>query len=91
MIERHLTSAQKYRYLGYTTEETKFEVMKKARALITAGGEREEFGITAAESILSGTPVIALSAGGVTEVLKNNVTGILIFETNYQSISNISY
>ncbi len=65
-----LPSSKYVEYLGFVSELEKFNLLNHARAFLTAGGVREEFGITAIESLLCKTPIIALKKGGVVELVK---------------------
>lgn len=46
----------------------------------------EDFGITAIEAMASGRPVIAYAAGGATETILNNVTGVFFSEQNWEHL-----
>lgn len=46
----------------------------------------EDFGITAVEAMASGRPVIAYAAGGATETILNNVTGVFFSEQNWEHL-----
>lgn len=63
-------SSKNIKYLGFTNDIVKFCFMKYAKYMITLGGEREEYGMTAAECLGIGGKVIALDIGGNKEVLK---------------------
>jgi len=55
-------------FLGQVSDADRVELLSKARALIVAS-EDEDFGITQIEALASGTPVIAMKAGGYKEVI----------------------
>lgn len=74
-------------YLGFVSESDKYRYLAGARAFITAGGLREEFGMTALEAISVNTPVIAVSAGGVTEIVRE-YQGCLIPDLSTENISS---
>ncbi|QQR93375.1 glycosyltransferase [bacterium] len=79
-------------YRGFVSEKEKFELFRKAKAFITAGGDREEFGITALESIFCLTPVIAHKRGGVVELVREfdgkSGNAFLFDQMTVQDISN---
>ncbi|HQH70513.1 MAG TPA: N-acetyl-alpha-D-glucosaminyl L-malate synthase BshA [bacterium] len=52
------------------------EILQDSDLLISAS-ERESFGMTIAEAMSCGTPVVATRAGGVVEVVEDGVTGYL--------------
>ena len=62
-------------FAGAVPKEKLRELYRNARALIQPG--IEDFGMTAAEALACGTPVIAYGAGGITEIARNGVHGIL--------------
>ncbi len=65
-------------FLGSVSKEELRDLYRNARALIQPGVE--DFGMTAAEALACGTPVIAYGAGGVVEIVRNGVHGILYQE-----------
>ncbi len=69
------------KFLGYVSDEEKFDLMSRAQALLFPV-RHEDFGIVPVEANASGTPVIAFKEGGVLETIseKNPKTGIF-FET----------
>lgn len=62
-------------FLGAISKEQLRDVYRGARALIQPG--IEDFGMTAAEALACGTPVIAYGNGGVREIVKDGVHGVL--------------
>ena len=62
-------------FLGKVDRETLRDLYRGARAYIQPGVE--DFGIAAVEALACGTPVIALGKGGVLEIVRRGVHGIL--------------
>ena len=54
----------------------KSDIIKKAKVAI-APNDKETFCISALEYILSGTPVVGVSKGGINDVVENGKTGVL--------------
>lgn len=83
-------------FLGEITEEQKRELYSSAIATLYPVAFEEPFGLVMAESLASGTPVLALRRGSVTEVVSDRETGIVADTTEelvsrfceIQSISN---
>lgn len=63
------------KFLGFADEFTKESYIKYAKALIYTG--REDFGISMAESLQLGTPIIAYKEGGASEIV-NYKNGVLL-------------
>jgi glycosyltransferase involved in cell wall biosynthesis len=61
------------RFAGRLSDAEVAAALSSARALVVTGAE--EFGIAAVEALASGRPVIALRSGGVTETVRDGVTG----------------
>ena len=59
-------------------------IISDARALIFP--QVEDFGLSAAESLACGTPVIAYSAGGALEIVKDGVNGVLFNKQSEESL-----
>ncbi len=66
------------RYIGPVGPEDKGEVLGKARALLHLINFDEPFGLSVAESMACGTPVIAFNRGSMPELIKDGVTGYLV-------------
>jgi glycosyltransferase involved in cell wall biosynthesis len=61
-------------FVGRVDKETLRALYRNARAVIQPGVE--DFGMTAAEALACGTPVIAYGEGGVVEIVRDGVHGI---------------
>ena len=70
------------RFLGYVTDEQKFNLLARTKALIFPVKD-EDFGIVPVEANASGTPVIAYRQGGVKETISENNPKSGIFFDNY--------
>lgn len=60
------------------------EVLADLDALLHTSGKPEPFGRVLIEAMAAGTPVIAANAGGATEIIKPNTTGLLAAPQNSQ-------
>jgi glycosyltransferase involved in cell wall biosynthesis len=61
------------RFTGRVSDERAAALLASARALVVCA--TEEFGIAAVEALAAGRPVIALADGGVSESVREGVTG----------------
>jgi len=66
------------RYVGPVMAEAKAEILGKARALLHLINFDEPFGLSVAESMACGTPVIAFNRGSMPELIKDGTTGYLV-------------
>jgi glycosyltransferase involved in cell wall biosynthesis len=64
------------RFTGWVPDEELLELYRTARALVHP--TVEEFGLTMAEALATGTPVVAPNAGGALDVLDGPATGVLL-------------
>ncbi|HKL17210.1 MAG TPA: glycosyltransferase [Patescibacteria group bacterium] len=71
-------------FLGFVSEEKKAELLSKARAFIHP--QKEDFGITAVESMASGRPVIAYKKGGALDTVVEGKTGLFFKEQTCQCL-----
>jgi glycosyltransferase involved in cell wall biosynthesis len=78
-------SSENIEFLGEVSDEERVELFANAKALILAS-EDEDFGITAVESQLAGTPVIAVKTGGYLETVTEGKTGIFFNEATTKSL-----
>lgn len=72
--------------LNRVNDELKFELMKKAQALLFPS--KEDFGIVALEAMSLGTPVIALSESGTAEIIQEGINGYTIIDSQPKHILN---
>ncbi len=73
-ITRELNMQHQVEFLGVRADIP--NLFSKSSILIS-GSEVESFGLTIAEAMACGTPIIAPRVGGIPEVVDDNVTGLL--------------
>jgi glycosyltransferase involved in cell wall biosynthesis len=78
------------KFLGYVSEDEKYELLSRAKALIFPV-RGEDFGIVPVEANAFGTPVIAYKDGGPTETisLENPATGVFFEKYTVESLVNV--
>lgn len=65
-------------YLGYVGDsEAKNHLLAEATALIVPSTFEEPFGMVMIEALASGTPIVGLDSGAISEVVKGGTTGVL--------------
>ena len=69
-------------YLGDVDDDTMAELYSRARAVIVPLGWDEPFGLVIAESLASGTPVVAWHRGAVPELVRDGITGFVVDDSN---------
>jgi glycosyltransferase involved in cell wall biosynthesis len=69
-------------YVGEAGPEKRNELMRNALALLHPINFDEPFGLSVAEAMLCGTPVIAFNRGSMPELILNGKTGFLINTVN---------
>jgi glycosyltransferase involved in cell wall biosynthesis len=65
-------------YIGHAGPEKRKELLGKAIALLHPINFNEPFGLSVAEAMLCGTPVIAFNKGAMPELIKHTETGFLV-------------
>ncbi|MFS2188308.1 glycosyltransferase family 4 protein [Mucilaginibacter sp. Mucisp84] len=65
-------------YIGHAGPDKRRELLGSAYALLHPISFDEPFGLSVAEAMLSGTPVIAFNRGSMPELVKNAQTGFLV-------------
>lgn len=73
-------------FLGPVYDEALRALYRESAALLFP--QVEDFGLTAAESIACGTPVIAYAAGGALEIVSDGKNGILFREQTPESLES---
>lgn len=81
--ERHVfprlaAAGERARDLGELGPAAKLELLQGARALLFPIAWEEPFGLVMIEAMLVGTPVIALRAGSVPEIVEEGITGFVV-------------
>jgi glycosyltransferase involved in cell wall biosynthesis len=71
-------------FLGYRPREELIALIARARAFLFPG--EDDFGIAPIEAMAAGTPVIAYQGGGVTETIREGVTGEFFSEPTAESL-----
>ncbi|QQS39202.1 glycosyltransferase [Candidatus Woesebacteria bacterium] len=71
--------------LGRLTDEKLYEQLAGAKGFIALARD-EDFGMTVVEAMAAGTPVIAFNGGGFKESVVDGKTGILINDTDEETI-----
>ncbi len=71
-------------FLGQISDNDKSRVLSGSRAFIHP--QMEDFGITAVEAMACGRPVIAYAAGGATETIIPNETGVFFHDQTWESL-----
>ena len=66
------------RYLGSAAPDARRELLGNAYALLHPIHFNEPFGLSVAEAMLCGTPVIAFNLGSMPELIKHQETGFLV-------------
>lgn len=72
------------RFIGEVNSERLADLFRSASAVIMPS--EDDFGMVAAEAIATGTPVIALAAGGALDTVSHGVSGILYDESSPEGI-----
>lgn len=70
---------------GRVTDAKKAELLAGAKALLFPN--EEDFGIAPIEAMASGTPVIAYNKGGLTETIRDGVTGVFFDEQTPEALA----
>jgi glycosyltransferase involved in cell wall biosynthesis len=69
-------------YIGHAGPEKRKGLLGKAAALLHPINFNEPFGLSVAEAMLCGTPVIAFNKGAMPELIRHNETGFLVNNVN---------
>lgn len=75
-VEPHIDGEQ-IRYLGNVGPEERNRILGQASALLHPISFEEPFGLSVAESMMTGTPVIAFNRGSMPELIDHGKTGYL--------------
>jgi glycosyltransferase involved in cell wall biosynthesis len=65
-------------FTGRVDEATKRQLLASARGLVFPA--EDDFGIVCVEALAAGAPVVALGKGGATEIVRDDIDGVLVPE-----------
>ncbi|MEY2472984.1 MAG: hypothetical protein QOK28_2313 [Actinomycetota bacterium] len=74
-------------YVGEIGPAAKFELMRRARALLVPSRWSEPFGLVAIEALACGTPVIAFPSGGLAEIVEDGHNGFLVSSAGEMAVA----
>jgi glycosyltransferase involved in cell wall biosynthesis len=79
-------------YVGHADPEKRNKLLGKATALLHPINFNEPFGLSVAEAMLCGTPVIAFNKGAMPELIRHGETGFLVNSVDdaVEAVSQIS-
>lgn len=84
---REMGLENKVSFWGYIDDATRNELYSRASAAVFPS-LYEPFGIVALEAMVSGTPVIVSSVGGMDEIVQHEVDGLKVYPGNPRSLSD---
>lgn len=78
-------------YVGHSGPRKRDKLLRNAYALLHPINFKEPFGLSVVESMLCGTPVIAMEKGSMPELIKQGLTGFLVntIKESVEVIENI--
>jgi glycosyltransferase involved in cell wall biosynthesis len=88
-LKKLAVDAPNIEFTGWVTEERLAELIGHCRATIYIP-KNEDFGMSPAESIAAGKPVIAVDEGGVCETVTDGISGILMDSIGFGVTSIVS-
>jgi spore coat protein SA len=76
------------KFIGYKSHSHMHEVYWAADCLVCPSQKHEAFGLVNVEAMSTGIPVIASQIGGMKEIIRHGINGLLV--KNYKSASSLS-
>lgn len=86
-LVKDLNIANNVKFLGYVTDEKMSEFYSNINIFALTPTRRESFGIAAAEAGACEIPSVVTNISGLTEVIENNKTGLVVESKNIKAIS----
>jgi glycosyltransferase involved in cell wall biosynthesis len=81
-LQETVERAFRHDYLGYQSRGRIAQLLREARYLVAPSTGIETFGLVAIEAFMCGTPVIASRQGGLGELVRDGLTGLLVDPTD---------
>ncbi|MDC6351958.1 glycosyltransferase family 4 protein [Zeaxanthinibacter sp. PT1] len=80
-------------YLGNVGPEQRAKLLGEANALLHPISFEEPFGLSVAEALMCGTPVVAYHRGSMAELIRHGKTGFLVFDQEgaVEAIKNLHH
>ncbi len=87
-----LIDDEQIKFVGHADRKKRNQLLSNASALLHPVYFNEPFGLSVAEAMFCGTPVIAYKRGSMPELINNNVSGFLVnnIDEAVESVKNIS-
>jgi glycosyltransferase involved in cell wall biosynthesis len=85
-LEDRLTGVENIKNVGFQQSEGLRRLIREARFTVCPSEWYEPFGLTIAESIVSGTPVLGANIGGIPELIRPGETGALFESGNAEQL-----
>lgn len=87
-----LIDGEQITFVGHADAAKRKELLGNANALLHPIYFNEPFGLSVAEAMFCGTPVIAYNRGSMPELINNNVSGFLVNNINeaVEAVKNLS-
>lgn len=84
---------EQVQYIGHAGPEKRKALLGKALALLHPINFNEPFGMSVAEAMLCGTPVIAFNKGSMPELIQHEKTGFLVNDINgaVEAVSQVGF
>jgi glycosyltransferase involved in cell wall biosynthesis len=83
-VRRQVVDNDRIRFLGYRSD---IQRLLSAFDIYVSASRREAFGLSLAEAFAAGLPVVATAVGGVPELVRHNVNGMLVQSENVEEFA----
>jgi len=92
-LSRQLGIAHQVKFLGFVSKEELSELFRSCTAYVHPAiyderGDTEGLGVVLIEALCNAKPVVATRVGGITDVIQNERTGLLVPEKNPKALAD---